>query len=61
MPKPVIKNNRILRSQQVLNALIAVVRPHLPLGLQNTRMTAEDIPAVLGYASAHGISTDAAL
>jgi hypothetical protein len=43
-----LKNNRILQSQQVLNALIAVVRPHLPLDLQNTRITAEDIIAVLG-------------
>ena len=60
MSKPVIKNNRILRSQQVLNALITVVRPYLPLDLQNTRITAEDILAVLGYASAHRISTDAA-
>jgi len=54
------KNNRNLRSQQVLNALIAVVRPYLPLDLQNTRITAEDIIAVLGYASANRISTDAA-
>jgi hypothetical protein len=55
-----LKNNRILRSQQVLNALIAVVRPSLPLDLQNTRITADDIIAVLGYASANRISTDAA-
>jgi hypothetical protein len=60
MSKPTIKNNRILRSQQVLNALMAVVRPYLPLDLQNTRITAEDIIAVLGYASAHRISTEAA-
>ncbi len=60
MPKPAIKNNRILQSQQVLNVLIAIVRPYLPLDLQNTRITAEDIIAVLGYASAHRISTDAA-
>ena len=60
MSKPRIKNNRILRSQQVLNALIAVVRPYLPLDLQNTRITADDIIAVLGYASAHRISTEAA-
>ncbi|MCI0549382.1 MAG: transposase [Anaerolineae bacterium] len=55
-----IKNNRILRSQQVLNALIAVVRPYLPLDLQNTGITADDILAVLGYASANRISTEAA-
>jgi hypothetical protein len=54
------KNNRILRSQQVLNALISIVRPYLPLDLQNTRIRAEDIIAVLGYASANRISTDAA-
>jgi len=60
MFKPTVKNNRILRSQQVLNALIAIVRPDLPLDLQNTRITADDIIAVLGYASAHRISMDAA-
>ena len=60
MSKPTIKNNRILRSQQVLNALIRVVRPYLPLDLQNTRIRAEDIIAVLGYASANRISTEAA-
>lgn len=60
MSKPMPKNNRNLRSQQVLNALIAVVRPNLPLDLQKTRITAEDIIAVLGYASANRISTEAA-
>ena len=60
MFKPAVKNNRILRSQQVLSALIAVVRPYLPLDLQNTRITADDIIAILGYASANRISMDAA-
>lgn len=60
MSKPTIKNNRILRSQQVLNALIAVVHHYLPLDLQNTRITGEDIIAVLGYASANRISPEAA-
>jgi hypothetical protein len=32
----------------------------LPLDLQNTRITAEDIIAVLGYASVHRVSMDAA-
>ena len=36
------------------------MRPYLPLDLQNTRITAEDIIAVLGYASANRISMDAA-
>jgi hypothetical protein len=60
MSKPTIKNNRILRSPQVLNALMAVVRPYLPLDLQNTRISADAIIAVLGYASANRISTEAA-
>lgn len=60
MFKPAVKNNRILRSQQVLKALLRVVRPYLPLGLQNTRIRADDIIAVLGYASANRISMDAA-
>src|SRR4030066_957405 len=59
MSKLVLKNNPILRSQQVLNALIAIVRPYLPLNLQNTRITADDIIAVLGYASANRVSMDA--
>ena len=60
MSKRTLKNNPILRSQQVLSALIAVVRPYLPLDLKNTRITADDIIAILGYASAHRISMDAA-
>jgi putative transposase len=60
MSKPALKNNRILRSQQVLRALISIVRRYLPLDLRNTRNTAEDIIAVLGYASVHRISMDAA-
>ena len=60
MSKLAIKNNRILRSQQVLNAFITIVRAYLPLDLRNTRITAEDIIAVLGYASVHRISMDAA-
>ena len=60
MSKLALKNNPILRSQQVLNAFIVIVRPHLPLDLQNTRITADDILAVLGYASANRISMDAA-
>jgi len=60
MSKLAVKNNRILRSQQVLNALIAIVRPYLLLDLRNTRITAEEIIAVLGYASVHRISMDAA-
>jgi len=60
MSKPVIKNNRIGLSQQVLHALIFIVRRYLPLELHNTRITEDDIIAVLGYASAHRTSIDAA-
>jgi len=60
MSKLALKNNRILRSQQVLSALIAIVRPYLPLDLRNTRITADDIIAILGYASANRVSMDAA-
>ena len=60
MSKRAYKHNRILRSEQVLNALLAVVRPYLPLELRNTRITVEDIIAVLGYASVHRVSMDAA-
>ena len=51
MSKRAHKHNRILRSEQVLNALLAVVRPYLPLELRNTRITVEDIITVLGYVS----------
>jgi hypothetical protein len=54
------KNTRILQSQQALNTLITIVHPYLPLDLQNTRITAEDIISVLGYASANRISPNAA-
>ena len=40
----------------MLNALIAVVGPCLHLDLQNTRITADDLLVVLGYASANRIS-----
>jgi len=60
MSKPAVKNNRILRSQQVLNALIAILRRYLPLDLENTRIRADDVIAVLGYASANRVSMDAA-
>jgi putative transposase len=60
MPKPKHKTNRTIRSEQVLEAFICVIRPHLPLGLQNTRITADDILYVLAYASVHRLSIDSA-
>jgi putative transposase len=60
MPKTTIHVNRIIRSPQVLEAFIDVVRPRLPLELQGTRITADDILYVLAYASVHRLSLDAA-
>lgn len=60
MSKPIIKNNRITLSQQVLQTLIYIMRRYLPLELRQTRITAEDIYAVLGYASTNRTSVDAA-
>ena len=60
MSKPVIKNNRIPLTQQVLQTLIYIMQKYLPLELRNTRITEEDIYAVLGYASANRTSIDAA-
>jgi hypothetical protein len=37
------QDSRTIRSEQALNAFIAVVRKNLPLELRNTRITAEDI------------------
>jgi putative transposase len=60
MPKPTYKINRTIRSEQVLQAFMSVLRPHLPLDLQNTRITADDILYVLAYASVHRLSIDSA-
>jgi putative transposase len=56
MPKPMNKVTRTIRSEQVLNAFIQVVRRNLPLDLKNTRITAEDILYALAYANAHRLS-----
>jgi hypothetical protein len=50
-----------LRSQQVLNALILILCRYLPREMKNTCNAAEDIIAILGYASAHRISLDASM
>jgi hypothetical protein len=60
MPKPTSKNTRTIRSEQVLKAFMEIVRKNLPLDLQNTRITAEDIIYVLGYANVHRLSIEAA-
>lgn len=60
MFKPTHKNNRTIRFEQVLNAFVQVVRPHLPLDLQKTRITADDVLYALAYASVHCTSIEAA-
>ena len=56
MSKPINEVTRTIRSEQVLNAFIQVVRPNLPLDLQNTRITAEDVLYALAYANVHRLS-----
>ncbi len=58
MSKLAIKNNRILRSQQVLSVLIAIVRPYLPLGLPNARIAADGIGYGLNNPSSIQIQVD---
>ena len=60
MPKPTTKITRTIRSEQVLNAFMQVVRKNLPLDLKNTRITAEDIIYALGYANVHQLSIESA-
>jgi hypothetical protein len=56
MSKPTTKITRTIRSEQVLNTFVQVVRKNLPLDLKNTRITADDIIYVLAYANAHRLS-----
>jgi len=60
MPKPANKITRTIRSEQVLNAFIQVVRRNLPLDLKSTRITAEDIICALAYANVHCLSISSA-
>jgi hypothetical protein len=60
MSKPTVKITRTIRSEQVLNAFVEVVRKNLPLDLRNTRITAEDILYVLAYANVHRLSIESA-
>ena len=60
MPKPIAKITRTIRSEQVLNAFMQVVRRNLPLDLKNTRITSDDILYVLAYANTHRLSIESA-
>ena len=48
MPKPGGKPNSVVRSAQVLEAFLATVRPYLPLDVQHTRITEDDLLYALG-------------
>jgi hypothetical protein len=56
MSKPTNKITRRIRSEQVLNAFVQVVRPNLPLDLKNTFITADEIIYALAYANVHRLS-----
>ena len=60
MPKPEMKHNRTIRSEQVLKAFMEIVRPNLPLDLKHTRITVKDILYALAYANVHRLSIEAA-
>jgi hypothetical protein len=60
MSKPADKLNRTIRSDQVLQAFVEVVRKNLPLELKNTRITSEDIIYALAYANVHRLSIESA-
>ena len=55
-----LKTNRIFRSLQALDAFISFLRPRLPLDLQHTRLSADDLVEGLASASANRISIEAA-
>jgi hypothetical protein len=58
MSKPKNKITRTIRSEQVLNAFVHVVRKNMPLELKNTRITADDIIYALAYANVHRLSIE---
>jgi len=58
--KPTVKITRTIRSEQVLNAFIQVVRKNMPLDLKKTRITADDIIYALAYANVHCLSIETA-
>jgi putative transposase len=60
MLKTATYRSRIIHAPQVLNALIDIVQPRLPLELQGTRISESDILYVLAHASVHRLSLNAA-
>jgi hypothetical protein len=60
MPKPTGKISRIIRARQVLDALTQLLRRWLPLELQNTRLTTDDLLFILSFACVHRTSLESA-
>lgn len=60
MARPRNDPNPSAGSTQVLMAFRHCLETHLPLALQHTRLTPSELWAVLGYASVHGSSIEAA-
>lgn len=54
------QSTRKIDSAQVVQALLTVVQRHLPLELENTRITEQQLLEVLAYASVHQTSVDTA-
>jgi hypothetical protein len=60
MSEPTSKITRTIRSEQVLNAFVELVRKNLPLDLKNTRITEDDTIYALAYANIHRLSIESA-
>lgn len=60
MPEPTHNRKQFVRSLQVLETLVVLLRRWLPLELKNTRITADDLLYVLSYASTHRTSLETA-
>jgi putative transposase len=55
-----MQDTRKLQGSQVLAALRDIIKPRLALHLSGTRITADEVLDVLGYASLHAVSIEAA-
>jgi hypothetical protein len=60
MSKPTVQITRTIHSEQVLKAFVQVVRRNLPLELENTRISIDDILYALAYANVHRLSISSA-
>ena len=59
MPQPSANFNPLLRSEQILDSFKVVLRAHLPLELQGTRIRADDVWQILCDASVQQTSIEA--